>query len=252
MPIGLSTTSASAAMTLLAHEAAQVRRALESVFGDEFLQLGLWGPADVFRSHARTRRKAVLDRRYLPGVDLVSAADDLAIATDSVDAVLLPHSMETARDPYVLLRETDRILRPDGHLLVLGFNPWGPWGVRHAMSRHGFPTGIQRMLSVTRLRDWMRLLGFMVVESTYFHHVLPHGADLSSLVVASACGGRDHPTEARGPENQAWFQWRILAGCYLLVARKQVFGVTRVRPIPLRRRRGLVGGLVHPTTRNAA
>jgi hypothetical protein len=46
-------------------------------------------------------------------------------------------------------------------------------------------------------------------------------------------------------------QWPPFAGCYLLLARKQLYTVTPIRPV-WKRRRQLVGGLVNPTTRNAA
>ena len=122
---------------LLREEVRQVRRALDGIFGDQFVQIGAWGDAGLFRRLARTRRAAVITRATVPGSDAVSAADAMAIASDSIDAVLLPHTLELADDPHAVLREVDRILRPDGNLVVLGFNPWGWWGLRHTLSRQG-------------------------------------------------------------------------------------------------------------------
>ena len=126
---------------LLREEVRQVRRALDSIFGDQFLQIGAWGDAALFRRLARTRRAAVITEAPMPGSDAVSAADAMAIASDSIDAVLLPHTLELADDPHAVLREVDRILRPDGNIVALGFNPWGWWGLRHTVSRQGFPPG---------------------------------------------------------------------------------------------------------------
>ena len=65
---------------LLREEVRQVRRALDSIFGDQFVQIGAWGDAGLFRRLARTRRAAVITETALPGSDAVSAAAALAIA----------------------------------------------------------------------------------------------------------------------------------------------------------------------------
>ena len=242
-------------IALLREESHQVAGAFENIFGDQCLQIGAWGDPALFRRYSRTRRYAVVAAHRGPGVDFVSAPEDLSVATDSIDAVFLPHVLETAEDPHAVLREVDRILRPDGHVVVAGFNAWGWWGVRHYLSRHRFPAGGQRMVSEYRLRDWLHLLDYHVQQAR-FHHV---AAPLYRL-----SGSTDTPANGEGATRPAtrdvihWSapparfrRWHPLASCYLLVARKEVFTVTPIRPA-FRRRTRLVGGLVNPTTRNAA
>ncbi len=246
---------------LLREEVRQVRRALDGIFGDQLVQVGVWGEAGLFRRLARTRRAAVFAADTLPGADAISAPDALGITTDSVDAVLLPHTLELADDPHGVLREVDRILRPDGNLVVLGFNPWGWWGLRHGLSRHGFPPGGQRMISDGRTCDWLRLLEFKVHHSSYYYFVPPvlrgatprHGRHLrpddgSHAVVPAAL---DSISERIGPALRVFRRVPVFAGCYILVARKQTYAVTPIR-LAWRRRTALVGGLVNPTTRNVA
>lgn len=158
---------------LLREEVRQVRRALDSIFGDQFVQIGAWGDAGLFRRLARTRRAHVIAAEPMAGADAISAPDAMAVASDSIDAVLLPHTLELADDPHAVLREVDRILRPDGNLVVLGFNPWGWWGARHALSRQGFPPGAQRMISDGRVCDWLRLLDFRVNHAAFYYFVPP-------------------------------------------------------------------------------
>lgn len=254
---------------LLAEEARQVAVALESVFGDQVLQIGRWGPAGLFTRYARTRRRAILAAAPGPGVDLVSALDNLAVASDSVDAVLLPHVLETADDPYGILRDVDRILRPDGHVIVLGFNAIGWWGARHYLSRHRFPSGVQRMLSEHRMRDWLRLLSYNVQPAMFYHYEPPligpgYGPRYETPEEERPAGGepelegpeptgdvRALPPSAAGRLLHRFTRAKVFAGGYLLVARKEVLTVTPIRPA-FRRRTRLVGGLVNPTTRNAA
>jgi SAM-dependent methyltransferase len=258
---------------LLREEVRQVRRALDSIFGDQFIQIGGWGDAGLFRRLARTRRSAVITGSPMAGADAISAPDAMAVASDSVDAVLLPHTLELADDPHAVLREVDRILRPDGNLVVLGFNPWGWWGLRHAVSRQGFPPGAQRMISDGRVSDWLRLLEFKIHHSAFYYFVPPvirgaaprHGRLARGDDVSHQGGGgiAEHTSRVPAPSVTERVSGRLapglgmlrrlpaFAGCYLVVARKQTFTLTPIR-LAWRRRTALVGGLVNPTTRTAA
>ena len=237
---------------LLREESRQVAGAFENIFGDQFLQVGAWGDPSLFRRYSRTRRYAVVASRRGPGVDFVSVPEDLGVATDSIDAVFLPHLLESTEDPHAVLREVDRVLRPDGHVVIAGFNAWGWWGVRHYLSGRRFPMGTQRLVSEYRLRDWLHLLDYYV-EPARFHHIAPPTyRGLSALDAPDA--GEDGPRpDARVPDEPPprFRGWNPLASCYLLVARKEVFTVTQIRPA-FRRRPRLVGSLVNPTTRNVA
>ena len=237
--------------TLLREESHQVAGAFENIFGDQCLQIGAWGDSTLFRRYSRTRRYAVVAAHPGSGVDFVSAPEDLAVATDSIDAVFLPHILETAEDPHAVLREVDRILRPDGHVVIAGFNAWGWWGVRHYLSRHRFPAGGQRMISEYRLRDWLRLLDYHVQPARFHHAAAP--LYRLSRPAETPCGSEGTARRAANwlAPPARFRRWHPLASCYLLVARKEVFTVTPIRPA-FRRRTRLVGGLVNPTTRNAA
>jgi SAM-dependent methyltransferase len=218
--------------TLLAAERAAAATALEQVFGTQFLQIGQWGPVEGFLPLARTPRRALIAEPGARG-DCVCHASALAVQSQSVDAVLLPHTLEFEPEPHEVLREVARVLAGEGHLLVLGFEPAGAWGLRHYGSQAGFPPGLVRMLSRARLRDWLRLLGFEVLEARRFLHSPPverlqGGALARALERGGArCGGR-------------------LGSAYLLKAKKRVYTLTPLRP-QRRRGRALVGALAEPT-----
>jgi SAM-dependent methyltransferase len=171
------------------------------------------------------------------------------VATDTIDAVFLPHLLETTEDPHAVLREVDRILRPDGHVVIAGFNAWGWWGVRHYLSRRRFPHGGQRMVSEYRLRDWLNLLDYAVQPARFYHVAAP--LYRSRGPSGNAVSEGEAASRQRRASPDMHYRWNPLASCYLLVARKEVFTLTPVRPA-FRRRAQLVGGLVNPTTRNVA
>jgi len=236
MSVAIEWLETSSGRSLLREESDQVLAALESVFGDHLVQIGRWGSQDLFLQHGRTRFKSLLSWKAGDRPDAVVCPDALGISSDCVDAVLLPHVLETAADPIAVLREVDRVLRPEGHIIVLGFNPVSWWGLRHRLSRPGFPPGIQRHIPVRRLSDWLRLLNFRISHSAGYYRVAPIS-----------------PPPSRQPVSafQAWRNWRAFMAGYILVACKELFTLTLVRP-DVRRRASLVGGLVNPTTRNAA
>lgn len=85
----------------------------------------------------------------------------LPFATNSIDLVVLPHVLEFDVNPHQILREVERILVPEGSVVIAGFNPFSLWGMRRVLAgRSGQPPWRGRYLSVPRLRDWFALLGF--------------------------------------------------------------------------------------------
>ena len=217
-----------AGQALFRQECLLAQAVLERVFGDQIVQIGSWGPAGGLLEAARTQTAIILAADAGEEADAFSQAEQLAIRTDSVDAVLLPHTLEISPNPHAVLREVHRILRPDGRLIVLGFNPFSWWGTRHRVSMQGFPQGVRRHISRRRLGDWLRLLNLGIDEVRPCYLRPPRNTLLRLLQRAG-----------------------YFANAYLLMARKETMPVTVVRP-RLGRRAALVKGLVNSPTRNAA
>jgi SAM-dependent methyltransferase len=212
--------------------------ALGDVFGFELLQIGAWGDALQVGEYVRTQHRRSIAPEASGTGAIRARYDALPIATSSVEAVLLAHTLEHAPNPHELLREVERILVGDGHLLVCGFSPFGPWGLRHLLSRRHFPPALDRMLSEGRIRDWMRLLGFEVVETRRYLFAPPWTHRRAS--------GSPSWLERRGPDLLP-----PLAGAYFVKARKRVRVLTPLRPV-WHRTPAVVGGIAEPTSRNAA
>lgn len=214
--------------------------ALAQVFGWQLLQIGHWGDDDGLLAEARTQHKAVLSRSWRGEVPsgavshVQSRTDALGIASDSVDAVFLPHTLESEADPHAVLREVERILMGDGHLIVLGFRPMSLWGMRHLVAREGFPSGTERLLGERRVRDWLKLLGFEIVDAHRYLFTWPWG---------KSAPGAERFLEVVGER-----AWPMFAGGYLLKARKRVYAMTPIR-WRWRKRTQAVGGLIEPATR---
>lgn len=221
---------------LLGAESELLGEALEDVFGWELLQVGSWGGTRELLAGSRTRRQTIIAAsRSGAAPDVIGRASQLPITSDSVDAVLLPHTLEFAADPYSIVREVDRVLVGEGQLIVMGFRPLSLWGLRAWASRNGFPPGMRRVLSEGRVQEWLELLGYEIVARRRYLYASPWS----------------HPgtNEAATTILRRGLIDPLPSGAYLLKARKRLYTLTPVRP-RFREKAPVLAGLVKPTTRS--
>ena len=220
---------------LLAQESRVVEEALDGIFGEQCLQLGLWGDDKTFLRHARTQRSTVIDAAPAPGgPSAIGDLHRLPVADDSIDCVILPHTLDFSDRPHAILREVHRVLRSDGHLVVLGFKTGGLWGIRRLIPGAALPPGAVHLISERRLRDWLQLLDLRIHGMTrfFFRWPLPGNSGPSSV-----------NWERRGQR-----LWPELAACFMLTAQKRVSTLTPVRQRWLRKPQ-VVAGLAGSTNR---
>jgi len=116
---------------LLETERQELEEILPNLFGYHLLQVGCLSGEDILGC-SRVLHRVVVDIDADEVTDvfgLYGRPDALPIDTDSVDVVLLPHTLEFENDPHQVLREVERVLVPEGHVVILGFNPWSIWGL---------------------------------------------------------------------------------------------------------------------------
>ena len=217
-------------------EREQLDDILPELFGYHLLQLGSSNVSLLDRSPIRHR--VLLDADPgAPGCGLAGDSGALPIASDSVDVVVMHHALEFADDPRRALREVERVLIPEGIAVIVGFNPYSLWGLRGWIRRRrGDAPWCGRFLSAPRVRDWLALLGFDVLESRtrFYRPPIQHRGLQRRLAFLDAWGAR-------------W--WQPLGGLFVVVARKRVVTLTPVRPRWAKARRLVSGGLAEPTSR---
>ena len=219
---------------LLQLEVRVVEEALDGVFGDQCLQLGLWGERRTFMRFTRTQRCSLIAESSIGKPCAIGNMHQLPVDSDSVDAVFLPHTLDYSDRPHAILREVDRVLRRDGRLIILGFKPGGLWGLRRLIPGAGIPPGADHLISERRLKDWLQLLDMRIQSSSRYFFRWPLPGNKARGVTK---------WERRG---QAW--WPELSACYMLSAQKRVSTLTPVRPL-WRLKPKVVAGLVEPSTR---
>jgi len=217
---------------LLEWEQRHLDSALVDVFGFHALQLGL--PAlDGLRANRMPHRWLATDDGRAPSardgartVALHCDYDALPFDTASLDLVVLPHTLEVARDPHLTLREVDRVLMPEKRLVVVGFNPLSLWGLRQRAGRlgsrlvrsrepHLYLPSAGEFIGYRRLRDWLRLLSFEVEAGRFGCYIPP--------VVSEKWVQRFGWMERAGDR---W--WPPFGAVYFVVAVKRVRGMRLV------------------------
>ncbi len=198
---------------VLAREKAYFDASVSDLFGYNALQLGL--PKQDFLHNSR------MPLRFTAGNstsnDVRVCCSELPFDGDSIDLVLLPHVLEFAENPHQIIREVERVLMPEGNLLISGFNPFSLWGMHRALGRRqGYPWRGQ-FITLPRMKDWLALLGFEVVDVHFTAYAPPvrQRKWLERAVFMEKAGGR-------------W--WRGSGGVYFIHAIKRVSGMRLIKP----------------------
>ncbi|MDI9245478.1 class I SAM-dependent methyltransferase [Marinobacter sp. CHS3-4] len=170
----------------------------------------------------------------MPDGVAVCDADELPFPGESMDLVILHHTADFSPHPHQALREASRVLRGEGSIVLMGFNPIGLWGIRRLVSRHKLGPWGGRFMLKSRMEDWLRLLDFSVesTESGFFKMPLQAAALSEGRgIVERLCGNRFLPVGA---------YYCILAKkrVYSRLPRKPVWRSQKVIPMPAR---GTVG-----------
>jgi SAM-dependent methyltransferase len=219
-----------------------LERMLRDTFGYYLLQVGGSGGFLEAIGTSRIRERIFLpSTRVRPseGYQVVAAPGRLPFAADSVDAVVLPHTLEFAVDARQVLRETERVLIPEGRLVVFGFNAlsmWGAWCL--ARRGQGRVPWCGKFLTPFRIGDWLSLLGFDVETQEMMMFRPPWRRALVHQFSFLDTLGRRF--------------WPALGGVYAIRAVKRVSTLTPLRPLWRNRRPVLAGRTVEPTTRESA
>lgn len=183
----------------------------------------------------------LLNRNHQDVYGIDSTLYELPIASGSVDSVMLPHVLELIDNPRQLLSEACRIIKPEGHIIILGFNPYSLWGIRKLWSRKKIVPWAGNFIQSSKVKKWLELADFELVkqDATLYRPPINNEKIFKKLKLME------------------WFGRKFcapLGGIYVLIAQAKVVPLT---PIKLRWKQKLtdmrlpaVGIIPRPTIRN--
>lgn len=201
----------------LEQEVKEVSSLIHSVYGNDILCLGA-EPFLLSLEKSKVTNKIWLHPKAVASEHafvIVGRPDKLPIGHHEMDLVYLAHYLGSVQNPHEVLRESYRVLAPEGHVVISGFNPWSLWGLKRLF---GFVAPYwpwnTHFLSVTRLRDWLALLGFEVLSIRFYFFRPPFAMGLEKLKWMEAIGN---------------FCWPIFGGHYVILAKKRVIPLTPIQ-----------------------
>ncbi|GGY04171.1 class I SAM-dependent methyltransferase [Paludibacterium paludis] len=198
---------------LLKRESAWYDRAVADVFGYRAVQVGL--PAlDFLRENRIPWQCRAADEG---GGHIVCDPTQLPFDSASLDLLLLPHVLDFSSDPHGVLREAERVLVPEGRLMLTGFNPMSLWGVRRMIQGRADAPWSGNFLTLARVKDWFRLMELEPEGGAFMAYAPPFSrADwLRQFDFMEAAGDR-------------W--WPLAAGVYAIDAVKRRRGMRLITP----------------------
>ena len=145
---------------------------------------------------------------------------ELPFASQSMDLVVLPHVLEFSTDPHQVLREVERVLIPEGQVIICGFNPASLWGARHVMRRVGgtsFLPRTEELITMPRMKDWLKLLNMSASQSHFGCY-------------APACRTEKWLNRYAFMDNAGPRWWPFFGGVYIVQAIKRVKGMHLIGP----------------------
>lgn len=222
--------------SLQAMEARYLRHSLDRLYGTVAIQLGHIGRLNLL-STCNAPTRITLD--CIPSASnapVVACSELLPFESKSVDVAVLPHTLDFADDPHEVLREVYRVLSPEGHVVILGFNPFSIWGLWHfIVKRRAKAPWNGKFLALYRVKDWLALLGFEATQGRmlYYRPPIQKSKFRNRLAFMEKIGDR-------------W--WPMGAGVYFIVARKRVVGMTPIQPV-WQKRNHVVGGATEPAAK---
>ena len=212
-------------------EQARIDALVGDVFGYRAVQYGL-APFNYLRANRMTFRafagSAALSEEQSVGwsASTVCLPEQMPFDTDSLDLLVLPHTLETAVDQHMVLREAQRVLMPEGRLVIAGFNPWSLWGARARVPglRPWWPAECRADLSPSKLKDWLKLLSFEIDRGHFGCYAPPFRRQqwLARFQFMESAGDR-------------W--WPIFGSTYVVSAVKRVAGMRLITPVWKRKSR---------------
>jgi SAM-dependent methyltransferase len=218
---------------VLKWEQEHLGRAVVDIFGYHAVQLGV-PEIDTLSENRMPLRLCVSDRLVDPSgasangacpadrrqVAVITRYEELPFAAQSIDLVVMPHVLEFAQEPHQVLREVDRVLVPEGQVIITGFNPASLWGLRQALVKTGAGPYLPRegqFISLPRIKDWLKLLSFEASRGRFGCYAPWAGSErwLARWAFLEKAGDR-------------W--WPVFGSVYMLTAIKRVRGMRLIGP----------------------
>lgn len=192
-------------------------RLLEKHFGKHALLIGVphqYSLLEATKIPCHTLVSPFLAHERQPGF-VEGDFHEIPIMTGSIDLVVLPHTLEYVDNPRQLIHEACRIVKPEGLIVAMGFNPYSLWGIRRLLSHHHDVPWASNFAHAYQVKNWLRLADFQIESQTslLFRPPINHKKAFQKLEFLEYIGNLLH----------------YFGGIYCISARAKVIPLTPIR-----------------------
>jgi SAM-dependent methyltransferase len=92
---------------------------------------------------------------------------ELPIVPGSIDLVVLPHTLEFVDNPHRLLLEACKIVKPEGDIIILGFNPFSFWGLKKYLTKNKNNPWNGNSIRMNQVIQWLKLADFQIIQEQF-------------------------------------------------------------------------------------
>jgi SAM-dependent methyltransferase len=168
-------------------------------------------------------------------VNLQCCFKELPIASDCIDLAVLPEILQASENPHQILREVERVLIPEGVVIIIGRNPFSWHGLKNRLHQKRQNSASQHLdISRRRIADWLRLLGLQTETEINL-----------SVTNQRLQNSQTYPWLKR--IGQTFCDW--FCSYYIIIARKKVSTLTPIRPSWRRNKQLVPSRLAEPSVR---
>lgn len=204
---------------LLKSELVGLTDILPQIFGYYIMQMG--SPTN----NSKILKTSPIHNRIIADPDTISnpsngslmiqcQPDELPFLPESIDAIVLFHILEFAKNPKAILKEIYTTLMPNGYVIIFGFNPYSLWGMAHLWTKTKETPWLGNWISPGHLRQWLSKIGFHIGDYKTFYF-RPSGNNSEKLLFLEGIGQ---------------IFWPYWGASYMFVAQKTVIGLTPIKP----------------------
>jgi hypothetical protein len=189
---------------------------LERIFGYYLVKLGNLS-CEMDTRACPIRNQFCLSKTTITQSNVNAESCVLPLQNNSVDAFLLAAELDFAQDPHQIIREIDRAITSNGHVVIAGFNPFSLAGVikylpinRKNILHEG------RFFTAARIKDWLQLLDFEIIQQEQV---------IYSALFMNSCLNQGSRFQDYSKRFLPWF-----SSMYVIVARKREVPLSAIRP----------------------
>ena len=150
-----------------------------------------------------------------PDRNIVCSSMHLPFEKDSIDLIISQHQLEKIGNIQALFSEFFRVIIPGGRVVILSFNPFSFAGLRNLTCFDNFSPWNQKFISLSAAQKILKEEGFTVEEGRMVDYQPLFSDNASDHKLFEDVGARWLP---------------LFGNVYFIVARKDVVGVTPLRP----------------------